>query len=561
MFRRRLPLGGVSSQSSLNNSVVTKRVKCMSVRVLKMMVVALALVAARENVPAQAGQAATGSKGQAARFADSERRPKLSTAFADVDALFSDFATQAHVPGAAWGIVIDGELAHSGSMGTRETASKAPVDADTVFRIASMTKSFTAMAILSLRDAGKLSLDEPAERYVPELTALTYPTSDSPRITIRHLLSHSAGFPEDNPWGDQQLRVSAVDMRRMIRGGIPFSNAPGLTYEYSNYGFAILGAIVARVSGRSYNDYVTANILRPLGMTSTTFEPAKVDAGRLAHGYRWQDERWSEEPLLADGAFGAMGGMLTSVRDLSRYVGALLNAWPPRDDPESGPIRRSSLREMQQMARFAGATSGRDASGATQMTASGYGYGLRVFQTCTFRHAVAHGGGLPGFGSIMQWLPEYGVGIIAFGNLTYTGWARVTADALARLDKTGGLQPRVVQPSPSLVDAQRSVTHLIARWDDRLAASLAAENLFLDLSAERRKAQLEALREKYGACSPEAGPFDVVENALRGQWIVGCERGKLRASITLAPTMPPKVQFLSVRPVDPVEMPTGACVQ
>jgi hypothetical protein len=216
---------------------------------------------------------------------------------------------------------------------------------------------------------------------------------------------------------------------------------------------------------------------------------------------------------------------------------------------------------MQQIARYAGASSSRDASGASQMMASGYGYGLRVFQTCTVRHAVAHGGGLPGFGSLMQWLPEYGVGIIAFGNLTYTGWSRVTNDVLARLEKTGGLQPRTIQPSASLLDAQRSVTRLVAQWDDRLATSIAAENLFLDLSADRRRAQLEGLHDKYGSCSSDVTPFDIVENALRGQWTVACERGKLRAAITLAPTMPPRVQYLSVRPAASVEVPSGVCAQ
>jgi CubicO group peptidase (beta-lactamase class C family) len=500
-------------------------------------------------------------KSEPARFIDPARRSKLASAFNDIDALFRDFADGAHVPGASWGIVIDGELAHAGSMGIRDIATNSPVNADTVFRIASMTKSFTAMAILNLRDAGRLSLDEPAERYIPELKGLTYPTADSPRITIRHLLSHSGGFPEDNPWGDQQLGATAAEMREMLRGGIPFSNPPGVAYEYSNYGFAILGAIVARVSGVPYNQYLTTRILKPLGMTSTTMEPSKVPADRLAHGYRRQDERWKEEPLLPDGAFGPMGGMLTSVRDLSRYVGALLAAWPPRDEPESGPIRRASLREMQQIARFAGASTGRDASGAPQMNASGYGYGLRVFQTCTFRHTVAHGGGLPGFGSLMQWLPEYGVGIIAFGNLTYTGWSRVTNDALARLAKTGGLQPRAVQPSPALLDAQRSVTRLIARWDNQLASSIAAENLFLDLSNERPRTQLEALHDKYGSCSPDASPFETVENALRGQWTVACERGKLQASITLAPTLPPKVQYLEVHPATAAVSREDSCAQ
>jgi CubicO group peptidase (beta-lactamase class C family) len=340
----------------------------------------------------------------------------------------------------------------------------------------------------------------------------------------------------------------------MMRAGIPFSNAPGVAYEYSNYGFAILGRIVTRASGMPYNDYLASKILRPLGMSSTSMEPSKVVAHRLAHGYRWEDERWKNEPLLPDGAFGPMGGMLTSVRDLGKYVSALLAAWPPRDGPEAGPIRRASLREMQQIGRFGMAATSRDAAGGTQLTASGYGYGLRISQTCSFRHIVAHGGGLPGFGSVMQWLPEHGVGIVAFGNRTYTGWGGVANEAFNRLSKTGALQPRAVQPSPALTSARNAVSRLIAKWDDRLADGIAAENLFLDEARDRRRAQIEALHEKVGACVADTSRFDHVENSLRGQWVVSCERGKLLASITLAPTMPPTVQYWSVRPAPPAEV-------
>src|SRR5262245_28923426 len=151
------------------------------------------------------------------RFADPDRRAKLANGFADVDAAMREFVARAHVPGAAWGIVIDGDLAHTGAAGVRDVASKSPVDEYTVFRIASMTKSFTAMSILKLRDEGKLSLDDPAERYVPELRDLRYPTGDSPKVTIRHLLSHSEGFPEDNPWGDRQLADTDERMAALIR--------------------------------------------------------------------------------------------------------------------------------------------------------------------------------------------------------------------------------------------------------------------------------------------------------------------------------------------------------
>ncbi|HET9424804.1 MAG TPA: serine hydrolase domain-containing protein, partial [Gemmatimonadaceae bacterium] len=298
-----------------------------------------------------------------------------------------------------------------------------------------------------------------------------------------------------------------------------------------------------KVSGMPYADYVAANILRPLGMRSTTLSPQSVPASRLAHGYRWEDDQWKEEPQLPDGSFGAMGGMLTSLNDLGQYVAALLGAWPPRDGPEAGPIRRSSLREMQQIWRPGATTVRRNAAGATVLNSGGYGFGLRVSTTCDFAHIVAHSGGLPGFGSQMRWLPELGVGIIAFGNRTYTGWNAPFDAALATLRETGALQPRSAVASPALDQAREQVTRLVMRWDDDLAKSIAADNLFLDRSLERRAAEIVRHRDRVGPCSASTG-FAYVENALRGQWIIPCERGALLASITLAPTIPPTVQYM-----------------
>ena len=496
---------------------------------------------------------------QSTGFSDPQRVAKLSSSFADIDRVFSTFAEREHIPGAVWGIVIDGKLAHVGVTGYRDVAAKSPVDSGTVFRIASMTKSFTALAILKLRDEGKLSLDDLAERWVPELKGLKYPTSDSPRITIRHLMSHATGFPEDNPWGDQQLAVTDEEMSRMMRAGIPFSNAPGVAYEYSNYGFAILGRIVTKASGVPYRRYIADNILKPLGMTSTTLEPREVPAARLAQGYRWEDEQWKLEPQLPDGAFGSMGGMLTSTRDLGVYVGMFLGAWPPHDGAEAWPVKRSSLREMQQIHRPRPPLVARGRDGTLQLSAGGYGYGLGISSDCNFAHIVAHSGGLPGFGSLMRWLPEYGVGIIAFGNRTYTGWGGPSNEALSILMKTGGLVARMPEPAPVLVTRREAVSRLVMRWDDRLADSIAAVNLFLDRSRDRRKAEIATLLGEVGACQAGRG-FDVVENALRGQWTMPCERGSLRVSITLAPTMPPTVQFFEVSRAPAIpQPPRGIC--
>jgi CubicO group peptidase (beta-lactamase class C family) len=508
--------------------------------------VASTVVLALAALPAGAGEAprplAKGSVPEP-RFADPDRARKLAAAFEDVDRAFREFQGRAKAPGLAWGVVVDGALVHTGGAGVREVGKDAPVDGSSVFRIASMTKSFTALSILRLRDMGRLSLEDPAARYVPELAALAYPTRDSPLITIRHLLTHSAGFPEDNPWGDRQLATDQATMSRWLRSGLPFSNAPGVAFEYSNYGFAILGQVVARVSGERYRDYVDGHILKPLGMTSTKWEAAAVPAERLAHGYRREGDSWVEETPLADGTFGAMGGLYSTVEDLARYVSFFLSAWPPRDEDEHGPVKRSSVREMQQAARpYRAAAFRASVDAPLRLASGGYGYGLGATQTCLFRASVSHSGGLPGYGSIMRWLPEHGVGIVALANITYGAPGSAAADALDALSKTGALQPRVVEPSAALESARDRVTKLLDSWDDSLYASLAADNLSLDKPQDQRRRQFAELRSRHGACHPD-GPIEA-ENALRGTWWLACEHGRLSLSLTLAPTLPPRVQAL-----------------
>jgi len=532
----------------------------MTSRTARLVSMSAAAVAVSSAAIVLSGQIAPRSFRTAApSFTDPERRAKLARAFPEIDRIATEFVATAHVPGAAWGVIVDGDLAHVGTTGYRDVEAKAPVDADTVFRIASMTKSFTAVSILKLRDEGRLSLDDPAEKHVPEMKNLVYPTADSPRITVRQLLSHAEGFPEDNPWGDRQLEDSDGQLSEMLTKGIPFSRTPGLEYEYSNLGFAILGRIVTNVSKTRYPQYVTANILEPLGLTSTTLDMTAVPRSKLALGYRWEDERGTLEPMLKHGSFGSMGGMLTSIRDLSRYVSMFLAAWPPSDARETLPIKRSSLREMQQLWNPAPAVVTRSTDGRLQMTAGGYGYGLNVSQTCDFRRFIAHGGGLPGFGSTMRWLPDYGVGFIALGNVTYTSWGRPSNAVFDALLRTGGLQPRTIPASPALVSARDAVARLVVAWDERTAERVAAENLFLDRSKARRRAELDALHGQVGTCRAEATDFDV-ENALRGAWTQQCERGAIRVSITLAPTEPPSVQMMAVRAAELDRLSTAACV-
>lgn len=535
---------------------MTRRILCVSLSALLASVATAQSKTAVRQAPAPvpAAQRFESNAAPPARFVDADRKSKLAAAFPEIDRIFRDWADQGPVPGVAYGIIIDGELVHANAFGLRDAGAKTPTSVNSVFRIASMTKSFTALAIMKLRDEGRLSLEDPVAKYVPELATLCYPTKDSPVLTVRHLLSHSEGFPEDNPWGDRQLAISPATMSLWMKAGIPFSNAPGVAFEYSNYGFAILGQIVSRVSGMPYRAYVDSNILKPLGMTSTTWEEVSVPKERVAKGYKRDGNRWVEEVPLADGAFGAMGGLYSSVPDLAKYVTFYLSAYPPRDDADPGPVRRASLRLMQTPVSPYRASARRErVDGPLLLFAGGYGFALNITQTCRFGQSVSHSGGLPGFGSQMRWLPEYGVGVVALANRTYAAPGRAVGDALEALARTGALKPRVPQPSKALLDVRTVVNRLYAAWDDKALTSVAADNLFLDRTLDVRRKEFVELREQHGACRAD-GSADTIDakNALRGQWTLACERGEVRMSVTLAPTAQPTIQYLEATSILPL---------
>ena len=188
---------------------------------------------------------------------------------AGIDRVFEEYRLDAHVPGLVYGIVVDGRLVHVREFGVQDLDSKRPVTPETLFRIASMTKSFTALSILRLRDEGRLSLDATAETYIPEMGDWRYPTEDSPRIRVRDLLTHTAGFVTDDPWGDRQTPLPEADFTRLLGEGVPFTRPPGTAMEYSNLGYAMLGRVVANVAQQPYKDYVATSLLGPLGMTAT----------------------------------------------------------------------------------------------------------------------------------------------------------------------------------------------------------------------------------------------------------------------------------------------------
>ena len=143
----------------------------------------------------------------------------MADQFAAVDALAGAFAERGGQPGLAYGVLAGGELVHARGLGERRLGGPAP-DAGTVFRIASMTKSFTAAAVLLLRDEGALALADPADRYVPELKGLALPGADCPPVTLRHLLTMTAGFPTDDPWGDRQQGLPLAEFAGLLAGGV-----------------------------------------------------------------------------------------------------------------------------------------------------------------------------------------------------------------------------------------------------------------------------------------------------------------------------------------------------
>jgi CubicO group peptidase (beta-lactamase class C family) len=492
-------------------------------------------------------------------FQDPDRMRKLESAYPAIDASFRGAVERGDTPGAVWGVVVDGELVHRGMAGLREMATKAPVEQDTAFRIASMTKSVTAAAVLQLRDAGKLSLEDRVDRWIPELRGWTPATADAPPLTLRMLLTHGAGFPEDNPWGDRQLAIGGALLGAWLKRGLLRSNSPGTAFEYSNTGFAILGRVVTRASGRRYRDWVDAKLLRPLGMTSTRWELSSVPVAKRSHGYRKAEAGWEEETPLGDGAYGPMGGLVTTVPDLARWVAFQLSAWPPRDDPDPGPLRRSSLREMQQLARATPALAQRETPDAElSLAAGGYGYGLGASRTCWAAHVVGHAGGLPGWGSMMRWVPEAGVGVVVMMNVTYgdPSLGKSMQSALLALSRSGGLSPRVRQPAPSLRQIQSQVNALLARWDDGAARAVAAENFFLDTPLEARRKAFQELAGRHGSCRPD-GELSA-DNALRGHWRLRCDRGSVRFFATIAPVPPARLQQLDVTSSLPLEPPMAS---
>lgn len=465
-----------------------------------------------------------------------------------MDARYKQFAQEQHLPGYIFGIMLDGRLIHTGHYGYADVKNKIPVNANTYFRIASMTKSFTAMAIMQLRDGGKLKLDDPIAHYLPATKNLKL-TQDSPDIAIRDLLTHSAGFPEDNSWGDRQLDLTQDALLNLLKRGVSLSTPAASDFEYSNLGFALLGLVVDKVSGVSLQKFVAKNIWQPLKMHDAAWEYQEIPQGLLAHGYRWGHGTWEEEPLLHDGSFAAMGGMWISLPAFSRYVALHQAAWPPRDEDDSSPLKRASLREMHQAWRPYVLSNHPVTPCALNYS---YGYGLRRTENCKKQVIIGHSGGLPGFGSNWLFLPEYGLAVILFTNQTYAPAEKINREVLDELIEQAHLKPCTLLVSSILQQRQHELMHILPQWNISQSHNIFASNFFKDNPRIGWKKRSLELFEKLGGIR-KVTPL-VPQTQLSGSFIIeGVSESRLKITLALSPDKPALIQSLQMEEIAPMK--------
>ena len=263
-----------------------------------------------------------------------------------IAARFAQRVQETGIVGASLVFVKDGAVRHQAVAGLQDRAAGRPVDRDTIFHWASITKTFTGVAILQLRDRGLLSLDDPVVKYVPELREVHNPFGDIAQVKVRHLMSHSGGFRAGTwPWGgDQAWHPFEPTRWAQLAAMMPYTNlafAPGTQYSYSNPGVVFLGRIIEALAGEDYEVYITKNILMPLGMTRTFFDraPAFLRDHR-SHSYGGGKDDIRERPFDFDsGITVSNGGLNAPLADMAKYLAFLI-------DGNEAVLKHASLLEM-----------------------------------------------------------------------------------------------------------------------------------------------------------------------------------------------------------------------
>lgn len=466
---------------------------------------------------------------------------------AELDALFADAQLDINTPGLVYGVVADGKLIHIKGYGASNLETGAPVTAKTHFRIASMTKMMTSLLVLDLVSEGRISLDAPAETYIPALARIKYPTADSRKITVRDLLSHTAGFVTDNPWADRQLARTPEEFDAFLANAAPLSNAPGEKYDYSNLGFAIAGRIIENVSGESYAERLRRRILAPLGMNDTTLDVAAIPEAGRAGAYHWLNNAYVEEPVLGPGAFDSIGGLWTTAEDYGKFVAWFLSAWPARDGGDTGPIPRAVIRSVADAAHLREASRRGGLTGADDcVMSSAYGMGLAISRHCEAGLVLGHSGGLPGFGSYVMMMPERGLGLFVFANRTYAPASGPAWDAGVKLANSAlAKRPPAAKPDPRLLAAYRGVAKAYEAGDIEGAGLDFADNFFQDRSVKRWNAQLADMKAAAGACKSDA-PLSP-DGRLAGSFEWTCKDARILGSVTMEPVDAGEIAELRLR--------------
>ena len=461
-----------------------------------------------------------------------------------MDQHFSKHQEDKKIPGVAYGLIKDGQLVHSKGFGETVLDSNACPDQLSVFRIASMTKSFTATAILLLRDAGKLRLDDDITEYLPWTDSIGIPEFGHV-ITIRDLLTMNAGFPTDDPWGDRQESLEIETFDDLVSQGLSFTRAPRMGFEYSNLGYALLGRIISVTSGMDYLDFVRTAIHQPLEMTSTTFHQSEVSKQQFVQGYAEFATGFVSEPLTVPGAFSAMGGLLSNVEDLAKWVAGFQSAW---NESSTHPLQRWSRREMQEPQRHARTAAFTDPhTDQIKSITTSYGYGLLVDDDSLLGRFVSHSGGYPGFGSHMRWHPQSGWGIVALGNRTYAPMMPAASEAMNiiirdHFDAGSTLESNLW---PDTAAAMSAVEELLASGNQSIADDWFAVNMDLDQPRSERMAALaEAIRN--GSKISRVSESLKSTTPAHAKWQVASDSGLLDIEILLTPTKPPKIQTIKV---------------
>jgi CubicO group peptidase (beta-lactamase class C family) len=262
----------------------------------------------------------------ASAFAQGEASPAADPDFAAIDAYIQKEMRELHIPGLAYGIVHDDKIVHLESFGEADRSGRA-VTPQTPFILASVSKSFTALALMQLSEEGKVELDAPVQRYVPWFRVADKAASN--QITVRNLLNHTSGLPEDTsfePMRSNDMSDDALKERVRALRDVQLNHRVGATFEYTDANYDVLGLIVERVAGQSYESYVQEHIFTPLDMSHSFTDQTDAQRNGLATGHR----SWFSFPASFDAPYSraAMPSsyLISSAQDMTHYLIAQLNA-------------------------------------------------------------------------------------------------------------------------------------------------------------------------------------------------------------------------------------------